>query len=632
MNQVIQGLLTDFKVQNGIDAAMDENVAFEKFATFIAIEPIAQQTISFDDFVVAEHAQPDVDFLGVIVNGVPVNEPDEVDALADTNNYVNAHFIFGQAKTSSNFDVKALGSLSDFVAWFVTNGCTKADNERVRRVHAIWTKVYSLASKFDKNPSASLFYVTSGTAPPTSDIHFAKKKRQITETLVKTGNFETVSVEMIGSAEIQKRYKQLTNKLSAEIFFPKKVGLGEIDKVKNAFVGVIPASEFIKLIVGEAGQILQTVFYDNVRDWQGLSSVNTTIQATLKDQSRKQRFSLMNNGVTVIARKLNAVNDRLFLEDYQIVNGCQTSNVLARLSNSELEGVMVPLRVMETTDDDVVRDVIQATNNQTEVTQPQLLAVTDFQKGLESYFLTHQIPGLKYERRSRQYSGTVVDKTKIVTPLGLVKATSAMYNNEPHKTAKDFNSLLKGLGVAIFAADHKYAPYYVSALLNYWIDYFLRNGRITGNVRPARYQLMYAFRLINEKQPPGTLNSKAADKHAKEILHHLKDEQTALAAIDIPLKIIVNLMRGKGITEPRTSTFTEKVAASVENHLGKATARQLMPVDGEKNSAVKSTFGKQLPKGSKKISTPKVPTKQTIAKTSARKLIKITFTRKPTLK
>lgn len=578
MNQVIRGLLDDFKVQNGIDIATDESVAFEKFATFIAIEPIAQQTISFDDFVVAEDAQPDVDFLGVIVNGVPVSDPDEVDALAATNNYVNAHFIFGQAKSSPHFDVKVLGSLGAFVEWFVTYGCTKVDNERVRRVYAIWKKIYSLASKFDKNPTASLFYVTSGTAPLSTDIHFAKKKRQITESLMKTENFESVSIEMIGSAEIQKRYKQLTNKLSAEIFFPKKVGLGEIEKVKNAFVGVIPASEFIKLIVGEAGQILQTVFYDNVRDWQGLNSVNTTIQATLKDKSKKQRFSLMNNGVTVIARKLNSVNDRLFLEDYQIVNGCQTSNVLARLSATELEGVMIPLRVMETTDDDVVRDVIQATNNQTEVTQPQLLAVTDFQKGLESYFLTHQTPGLKYERRSKQYSGTVVDKTKIVTPLGLVKATSAMYNNEPHKTAKDFNSLLKGLGVAIFAADHKYAPYYASALLNYWIDYFLRNGHITGNVRSARYQLMYAFRLINEKQQPGALNSKAVDKHARELLSHLKDEQTALAALDVPLKIIVNLMRGKGRTEPRTSSFTEKVATSVENQRGKVAAKKQIAV------------------------------------------------------
>lgn len=577
MNQVILGLLTDFKKQNGIPSGISDSDAFEKFATYIAIEPIAQQTISLDDFVMAQNAQPDVDFIGVIVNGVAVHDPDEVDALAETNNYVNAHFIFGQAKTSPNFDVKVLGGLGDFVDYFVNHGCTAADNDRVRRIFEIWKKIYSLANKFERNPAITLFYVTSGTAPQSTDTHFSKKKKMIISRLEATANFENISIEMLGSSEIQKRYKQLSNKLSAEIFFPKKVGLGEIEKVKNAFVGVIPASEFLKLIIGEAGQILQTVFYDNVRDWQGLNAVNTTIQATLKDQSKKHRFALMNNGVTVIARKLRPVNDRLFLEDYQIVNGCQTSNVLAGLSREELEGVMIPLRVMETTDDNVVRDVIQATNNQTEVTQPQLLAVTDFQKGLESYFLSNPVPGLKYERRSKQYSGTAVDKTKIVTPLGLVKATAAMYNNEPHKTAKDFSSLLKGLGFTIFAADHKFAPYYASALLNYWVDYFLRNGRITGNVRPARYQLMYAFRLFNEKSVSGSLNLKSAEKHAMTMCNHLRNEQTALEAIDVPLKIIVNLMRGKGRTEPRTALFTTKVEASVSNYLVKSANAVLVP-------------------------------------------------------
>lgn len=506
-----------------------------------------------------------MDFVSAIVNGVPVIDPDEVDALAETNKYVDAHFVFGQAKTSASFDVSVLGSLGDFVEHFVTEGCTPADNEKIRRFHAVWTRVFEHAHEFrDQNPSVSLFYVTTGNEPLESDLNFAKKKKQITKRLNETGNFGSVVVKLIGASETQKRYKQLTNQLSADLNFPKKISIGYIEKVKNAFVGVIPADEFRRLIVGAAGEVLQAAFYDNVRDWQGLNPVNTVMQETLRDKARKQRFVVMNNGVTVIAKKIRQVNERLLLEDYQIVNGCQTSHVLARMETKDLHGVMIPLRVIETSDDEVIRDVIQATNNQTAVTQPQLLAVTDFQKGLEAYFLTHTEPGLKYERRSKQYSGAQVDKTKIVTPLGLVKAVAAMYRNEPHKTARDFSSILKDLGSSIFAASHKYEPYYVAALLNYWIEYFMRNGRISSTIRPARYQLIYAFRIFYERDAPGDLGSRSIVKHAENLLHSLlKDEASVLRALEEPTKLIVALMRGKTRTEPRTSAFTEKVKTSV---------------------------------------------------------------------
>jgi hypothetical protein len=34
---------------------------------------------------------------------------------------------------------------------------------------------------------------------------------------------------------------------------------------------------------------------------------------------------LMNNGVTIIARHLQPTGNRFHIEDFQIVNGCQTS-------------------------------------------------------------------------------------------------------------------------------------------------------------------------------------------------------------------------------------------------------------------------------------------------------------------
>src|ERR1051326_9277693 len=40
-------------------------------------------------------------------------------------------------------------------------------------------------------------------------------------------------------------------------------------------------------------------------------------------------FPLRNNGVTIVARKLQRVGPQFTLEDFEIVNGCQTSHVIA---------------------------------------------------------------------------------------------------------------------------------------------------------------------------------------------------------------------------------------------------------------------------------------------------------------
>lgn len=88
----------------------------------------------------------------------------------------------------------------------------------------------------------------------------------------------------------------------------------------------------------------------------------------------------MNNGVTVIAKTLRTTGNRFYIEDYQIVNGCQTSHILFDQRDVIDTSVMVPLRLISTKDEDVIGSIIKATNRQTEVKEEQLLALSDFQK------------------------------------------------------------------------------------------------------------------------------------------------------------------------------------------------------------------------------------------------------------
>src|SRR5262249_11325761 len=149
------------------------------------------------------------------------------------------------------------------------------------------------------------------------------------------------------------------------------------------------------------------------------------------------RFVLMNNGVTIIARTLRPTGNRFFIEDFQVVNGCQTSHVLADAREKADESVMIPLRLIGTQDEDVIRSIIHATNRQTEVKREQFLAITDFAKKLELFF--QSFPNghkLFYERRSHQYDSLAIEKTRIITSSNLIRAFAAMFLAEPHATTR----------------------------------------------------------------------------------------------------------------------------------------------------------------------------------------------------
>ena len=77
-------------------------------------------------------------------------------------------------------------------------------------------------------------------------------------------------------------------------------------------------------------------------------------------------FCMLNNGITIIADKLTMTGTTTVLTDYQIVNGCQTSHVLYDNRNIEwIDDLLIPIKVIETTDDTTKNRITKATNSQT---------------------------------------------------------------------------------------------------------------------------------------------------------------------------------------------------------------------------------------------------------------------------
>ena len=186
----------------------------------------------------------------------------------------------------------------------------------------------------------------------------------------------------------------------------------------------------------------------------------------------RDRFLLMNNGVTIIARSLKQIRDAVVIEDFQIVNGCQTSYAVYNNAEQIDDVAMVPLRLIATQDEDIITSIVEATNQQTVVRPEQFLAITDFQKKLEKFFATFEDDRkLYYERRSRQYNSVNLERVRIVRPVDLIRAFGGMFLSEPHGTTRSYARLRERVGTDIFGPLHKFDPYYVAAFSLYRLEF-----------------------------------------------------------------------------------------------------------------------------------------------------------------
>lgn len=320
------------------------------------------------------------------------------------------------------------------------------------------------------------------------------------------GLFRRATFECVDAERLQRLYRESQNAVSVEITFSQHTVIPDIPGVEQAYLGLLPASEYLKLVENENQEMLTAIFDDNVRHWQEWNPVNNEIRNTLSNAETRVLFPLLNNGITIVAGRINPIPRRFLIEDYQVVNGCQTSFVLHECRELLDDKTMIPVRLIATRDDGIKNAIIKATNRQTLVSDEQLFALSDFPKQLEAFFPTFDGKRkLYYERRSRQYNSVPgIEKVRVVNMTMLVRAFASMFLKLPHRTTRNYKALLRQIGTDIFNKEHRLEPYYVSAFAHYRLEYLFRNQTIDATLKPARYHILLAFRMLTQPNEPPT--------------------------------------------------------------------------------------------------------------------------------
>ena len=354
-------------------------------------------------------------------------------------------------------------------------------------------RIYKNSIDLDRPPSLNLFFVTTGSWENPS--HISGLISNELDVLKNRGLFSVIDFQCVDADRLKQMYREVRGRSLKEIEFPALVALPEINGVRQSFVGSLAVGEYLKLVTDSDGDLQRNLFYDNVRDFQGSNSVNREIDATLKSGAGQAALAIYNNGITIIAKKIERISDKVKLADYQIVNGCQTSHVLFANKGSIEKDTNIVVKIIETIDPEIAVNVIKATNRQTEVKIEAFESLSPFHKDLEEYYKARSVGRhhpIFYERRSKQYDNVPgVRSSQVITLSAQIKSFVSACLAQPQSTHRYFGEILDSNRGRMFVAGDSLERYYVAAAILNRVEGFFKGNKINRKYKAFKYHLVF---------------------------------------------------------------------------------------------------------------------------------------------
>lgn len=579
MDVIIQSYLNDFKNNFGF-SSFKESKLFEKFVNYNLINNLIPLGVSPEDLNDNETGTyQGIDSVFFIVNGRIINSKEELIEIVNKFSENVLKIIFIQSKTSAKFELNEIRNFGDTVKDFLTLKPQYSLTKEARRLHEVFLTIINFHPKF-KEIVINLYFTTTGLLEENMDrdVLCDEIKKSIIELgISKPSN--KVSLELIDKSKLLNLYDKTKYSEEVEIEFKDKTSLDIPNpNIKEAYIGWLPWSEYKKILINERDEI-RNLFYDNVRDFLGIENndVNKEIKKTI--ENTPEMFHLLNNGVTIISDKNERMQEKFRISNFQIVNGCQTSNVLYEIykEKGDFENLKIPVKLIVTNDEDIKNSIIIATNNQNKIPEEQLSALTSFQKELEKYYEVFSKKAsfkIYYERRANQYNNRDVLKKEIIDLREQLKLFSSIFLEIPHIATSTYSKVYRENKNKIFLAKHRYEPYFFGGVLAYFFRHFLNTSRIDRKYNKARYHLFLMIRLLieNEKFDFNKISSeKYMNKYFKEFFDYILDRESyesyLLNWFELAISILENGFREKDLDINNQKEFYKKDSSEVVKQL-----------------------------------------------------------------
>lgn len=499
MHRVVKSHLSDFQSKFSID--WSEAKSFEAFVNYSAFRTLCADSVDPKDLVY-DGDDPGIDGTMIFLDDVFVSSKDEVeDFLESRRRDIDATIVFVQAKSGESWDKKEITTFQSAVQDFLSDDHAYPHSDYMTSAKEVFDSVIQNVGKLRGGKPRALCYFAN-TAKTAEEREILGAAKAMSKSVEDTGFFRSVEVELLDRDKVVNLWTSAEGQVEATLRVLGSAAFPKAPEIEEGYVVTVKAKDFVEQILSDQnGRLRQRIFDENVRDFIGIAGeINSEMSATLQDSTKKKRFGVLNNGITIISPDIRLAGFDIYLRDFQIVNGCQTSNVLFENRTAVSDDITVMLKIVETSDATVVDDIVRSTNRQTKVEEDQFLATLDSVKSLERYFDARGADEeyrLYFERRKNQFSAHEnVKAIRVFDIKEIARCAAAMFLDKPDIASRYPNRLTGELRDLVFNKDYSEEVYHVSAYALYRIKLLLSNGKIDPKYSKLRWHILMAIKYF----------------------------------------------------------------------------------------------------------------------------------------
>ncbi len=520
MHRIIKSHLDSFINSNGLNSH-SESEQFEMFVNFAIISSKMAGTVDIDNITTGK-GDDGTDGLAIIINEeLVLSDSDAASILSTERKNNDVDLIFVQSKTSESFDLGDFLKFQESILRFVDEEDYMAIDEVQTNARRIFDVIVENVPRIrNGKPSVIIRYVTTGIYKQPEALE--KAKLAFIDKLSQLGYFDKIDLQFIDRNQMTKVWVDTYAGVISKLPMISNAPFPPIDGIEEAYVAIVRAKDFIdELLTNEEGNLRNNVFEENVRAFLGVENpINIEIAKTINSANGSSRFPVLNNGITIVSEDVRVQGNMLHLHNFQIVNGCQTSNVL--FENKEIidNELMINIKVVETTNEDVFSELVRATNSQTKVDETQFLSLRPISKRIEDYFNTYdgQDGRLYFERRDKQYANNDFPNIRIFSLNIAAKAVCAMFLERPDLSFRYPKRMYELYTDEIFSEDIKEIVFYTASLALYRLYVLVAKADVQQNARKYKWHTILLLRVIVGGKELPKLNSKKMETYCQKII------------------------------------------------------------------------------------------------------------------
>ncbi|EPH0348855.1 AIPR family protein, partial [Raoultella ornithinolytica] len=510
----------------------EESKLFEYFCNYVITSKYFLGRFNPIDITTQED-DASLDGISIIIDGELIISVDDATAAFETyKTSLPVDIIITQVKSGESFlkdDISNFNlGLQDFLSLEpkLPNGIY--NGQAIEIIKIIVANVKKIKNKM---PNLKVFFCTSGVYNKEREIVASFKVLE--RTCENADIFNDIEVFPMGRKELMKLWSSISDKNEASLQLIDYIGINEMPGIPQAYISIVKAKEFLeKIAMDDEGNIREEVFDENVRAFLGGDNpVNKDIAKTLHSEKSKQ-FAVLNNGVTIIAPEIAIQSNTkvMHLTNYQIINGCQTTNTLYEHYADLNDSVELVVKFIESQNTDVAIEIVTATNNQSAVENESFYALREKARLIQKFFDIQRNDEVKeklfFERRENEYRNKSIQTTKIYDIKELTRCFISVFKMRPHDASRYVKKVLNTSDIVFDDRDNECA-YHCAAYICYKFNTLI-NGRKNEAQKYNRLRwhvaMLYPW-VVNGKIDTPDSSSKKISKYCDNILKTLLNEE-----------------------------------------------------------------------------------------------------------